>query len=260
MFNDLHIAGLGFRGKIVAQLVASVPRGWRERAIFGTSTGQKLTQRAMAGPVGVRINYKRGLLEGLTFSCLTSEKYFIMGPDYEHHSISVVRSLLRSNSVVYDIGAHAGFWSLTFSRLCPEGRVFAFEPSAITLPRLRENVAIQNNISVIAAAVSDTKTRQAFREDGSCSTIGEDGTTTVDCIRLDDQELAAPDMIKIDIEGHAAKALAGAKRVIERNRPAIYAEIHNPQEYEAIFKLDGYRVRRMEADNSFPFHLLAISD
>jgi FkbM family methyltransferase len=259
MLNDLTIDGLGVRGKIAAQLIASVPRGLRERAIFGTVTGQKMAQRAISGPVAVKINYTRGLLAGLSFSCFTSEKYFIMGPDYEHHSISMVRRLLRPDSIVYDIGAHAGFWSLTLSRLCPQGKVFAFEPSPLTLPRLRENVAQQGNIRVIAAAVSDTAVRLPFHENGSFSAIADDGTALVDCIRLDDQQLPPPDLIKIDIEGHAAKALLGAKDLMQCNRPVVYAEIHNPEEFDAVSALAGYRIDRVEApDHPFPFHLLAI--
>jgi FkbM family methyltransferase len=258
MLNDFSIDGLGVRGKILIQLIATVPRDLRERAIFGTPTRQKMVQRAISGPVWVKVNYARGLLSGLNFSCITSEKYFIMGPDYEHHSISSVRRLLRPDSIVYDIGAHAGFWSLTFSRLCPRGRVFAFEPSPITLPRLRENVAQQSNITVIAAAVSDKNVRLPFRLDDSSSALASDGTEMVDCIRLDDQQLPAPDLIKIDIEGHAAKALQGAEHLIECHRSVVYAEIHNPDEYAAVSTLDGYQVHRVEAPgHPFPFHLLA---
>ena len=259
MLNDLTIDGLGVRGKIAAHLIASLPRALRERAIFGTLTGQKIAQRAISGPVAVKVNYTRGLLAGLSFSCFTSEKYFIMGADYEHHSISLVQSLLRPDSIVYDIGAHAGFWSLTLSRLCPHGKVFAFEPCPLTLPRLRENAAQQDNISVIAAAVSDTNVRLLFREDGSRSAIAYDGTAQVDCIRLDDQQLPPPDLIKIDIEGHAAKAIAGAKNLIESHRPVLFAEIHNPDEFEAVRALRGYRIDQVEsAWHPFPFHLLAI--
>src|ERR1700691_1997935 len=181
MLNDFTVDGLGVRGKIATHLIASVPRGLRERAIFGTLTGQKMAQRAISGPLPVKVKYTRGLLAGLSFSCLTSEKYFIMGSDYEHHSISLVRPLLRPDFILYDIGAHAGFWSLTLSRLCPQGKVFAFEPSPTTLLRLRENVAPQGNISVIAAAVSDTAVRGPFRGDGSRSAIATDGSALVEC-------------------------------------------------------------------------------
>ena len=190
MLNDFSVDGLGVRGKVLTQLIATVPRDLRERAIFGTPTRQKMVQLAISGPVWVKVNYARGLLSGLSFSCITSEKYFIMGPDYEHHSVRLVRRLLRSNSIVYDIGAHAGFWSLTFSRLCPRGRVFAFEPSPITLPRLRKNAAQQSNISIIAAAVSDETVRLPFMLDNSSSALATDGTEMVDCIRLDDQQLS----------------------------------------------------------------------
>jgi FkbM family methyltransferase len=258
VLNDFIIDGLGVRGKIATHLIASVPRGLRERAIFGTLTGQKMAQRAISGPLPVKVKYTRGLLAGLSFSCLTSEKYFIMGSDYEHHSISLVRPLLRPDFILYDIGAHAGFWSLTLARLCPQGKVFAFEPSPITLLRLRENVAQQANIRVIGAAVSDSAMRVTFREDGSRSAIANEGTSVVDCIRLDDQQLPAPNMIKIDIEGHAARALIGARNIIERHRPFVYAEIHNPEEYEAVSRLRDYRVAHVEAPgHPFPFHLLA---
>ncbi len=261
MLGGAKIVGtLGLPGRLAIGGLSLLPSTIRERLIFGGQIQQKALQRVLRGPAPVIVQYKRGLLRGLSFSCYTSEKYFLMGPNYEREMVRRVAPLIRPNHVVYDIGAHAGFWSLLFSRLCPQGCVWAFEPSPVNLTRLRDNTAGQANIKIVATAVSDAVTTLRFINDSSYSRVSPDGETIVQAIALDSQGLPDPDFIKIDIEGHAARALGGAGRMIERARPTIFCEIHNSEEFEAVSRLSRhqYRVRRVEQSQNYPFHLLAI--
>jgi predicted RNA methylase len=70
-----------------------------------------------------------------------SEKYFLLGLEYEADLQDMVRPLLRLRNVVYDIGANTGLWSLLFSVFVGlSGRVYAFEPSPTNVLRLQRNV------------------------------------------------------------------------------------------------------------------------
>jgi len=63
-------------------------------------------------------------------------------------------------------------------------------------------------------------------------------TITVETCRLDDlvatQRITPPDFIKLDVEGHGHKALAGAAETIRRQRPVILAGLHSPDEIDGL--------------------------
>ena len=245
------------RRNAVRRLLALIPPNVREPLVFGGARRQLALQRLIGGPSSVAITYNRGLLRGLKFRCLTSEKYFVMGADYERRLVGAILPLLGPRSVVYDVGAHAGFWSLVFSRACPEGSVCAFEPSPANLQRLKENVAQVANVLVVPRAASDASGSVRFSEGGSCSSVSPEGEIEVETVQLDHCGVPRPSFIKIGVEGHAARVLAGAARILEACRPAILCEVHNREEDEAVRGLAGYRVCEMERSRRFPMHLLA---
>ena len=64
--------------------------------------------------------------------------------------------LVKSGDIAFDVGAHAGIYSVLLSHLCgPTGRVWAFEPVPDTYWRLRETLALNrcDNVIPVRAAV-----------------------------------------------------------------------------------------------------------
>ncbi len=63
----------------------------------------------------------------------------------------------------------------------------------------------------------------------------------VKAVRLDDLvgagEIHLPDFIKIDVEGHAHKALAGAAASLAKSRPILLIGLHSIQEIEGILSI-----------------------
>lgn len=147
---------------------------------------------------------------------------------------------------VWDVGAHRGIFSLVCARY-GKGRVIALEPSPRNLAAFRMHLAanpcLADRIEVIPAAVSDVdgQTQFVIRTDGSmCQTIASgirlwetgagDQLTNVATLRLDtllDQGYRPPGLVKIDVEGAEALALAGAVRLLQDCRPAVLVEVHD---------------------------------
>jgi len=48
----------------------------------------------------------------------------------------------------------------------------------------------------------------------------------VQAYRLDDLELPAPDLIKIDCEGAEMQVLQGAAETLRKHRPVVHLEVH----------------------------------
>jgi len=136
---------------------------------------------------------------------------------------------------VFDVGAHAGFYSLLFARLVgPAGRVVAFEPSPRNITFLRNHIALNGlrNVDVVEAAVADSSGTAGFAERSSSYTgaLQQDGSVRVQIVRIDDivatGRFPEPNFIKIDVEGAEDLVLAGARSTIMRAHPTIFLATH----------------------------------
>lgn len=151
--------------------------------------------------------------------------------------------LLRPGMVTYDLGANYGMHTLLFSRLVgPSGKVYAFEPVPDIFNALREQVELNGFKStfLVQKAVADQNGKLRFdpgrhQGAGHLATGGELEVeiTTLDHFVLDEGN-APPNFIKIDIEGAESKALLGAHNVIQRFKPNMLIELHNPDEDRAV--------------------------
>ena len=78
---------------------------------------------------------------------------------YEYEERILFEKTINRGGVVFDIGAHVGFYTLLASVLVGSGgKVFSFEPVPRNLLYLREHLRINNisNVKVIEKAVSDS--------------------------------------------------------------------------------------------------------
>jgi FkbM family methyltransferase len=149
---------------------------------------------------------------------------------------------------VFDVGAHAGYYTLMLSRLVgPQGRVFAFEANPENAAKLRKHLKINGvrNVELIEAAVSDRTGSGFFEVDASTDRYGYMGTLAergapVQTVVLDDFPI--PDLIKMDIEGAETRALAGAPRLLSARRTSIFLALHDEtiEEAPAILKRNNF--------------------
>ncbi len=150
---------------------------------------------------------------------------------YETLEISRFLRHVTPQSVVWDVGAHAGYFSLACRNA---GTVVACEPSPGNLASLRRHVALNDlgNFIVVPAAICERhrgSTRFGSHDSSYEGRIGGQGTevptATID--GLVDDGLPPPTIIKMDIEGAELDALPGARRTLERHRPLIMVATHS---------------------------------
>jgi FkbM family methyltransferase len=144
---------------------------------------------------------------------------------------------------VFDVGAHAGYYTLMLSRIVgPAGKVFAFEANPRNLAHLKTHVRINDlrNVEIIEAAVTDRQGETRFAGDGYDGKLSATGIL-VPTVRLDDYP--PPDLIKMDIEGAETLALKGAEHILSKQRAKLFVAVHEgePQiETPALLKSHGY--------------------
>ena len=175
-------------------------------------------------------------------------------------------------SVVWDVGANLGYFSVLAGRL--GARVHAFEPVPENAALVRGNVEANGmgdrvEVHEVAVAAAAGRAELLVVEDPSWSHLADRGppprtrgTLQVDVVALDDLDLPAPALVKIDVEGSEVAVLRGAARILERDRPVLVVETHetNAEVCDLLEPL-GYVVENLDGPAppraAGPAHLLA---
>lgn len=155
-----------------------------------------------------------------------------------------IRDWVKSDSVVWDIGANLGLFAFPAALKARHGKVYAFEPDPDVARQIQRGLSLPCNkgldVSVTAAAVSDRGGTAEFEISAygtAMSRLKGEGawhnsqvtaratrtvvTHTVDTLA---KNLSAPTIIKIDVEGAEVKVLEGARNTIARCRPVMLIE------------------------------------
>ena len=168
--------------------------------------------------------------------------------DYDTAAIRSVMRLLNPDSIVFDVGANIGFWSVPLARgLTQGGRLHCFEPVPGNFERLTENVR-QNSLDRVVRvhqlglsnrnSSAQISLRDGFgTQTGNAAIVIEEEDLKFVCVEIvlcaldvifDSLGEERIDFIKADIEGHEDRFLSGASNVIRRFRPILYLEINEP--------------------------------
>lgn len=184
---------------------------------------------------------------------------------FEPRKFALIRRLLKSGDVFFDIGGNKGDFSLLASGLVgPQGRVFCFEPHPENAAWIRRSVQKNQfaNVEVVEACVCDapgTIALQVGAKSGSHSIRKNPRRKSIECaaVSIDqmvrDHQLPRVDLMKIDIEGAEAIALAGAHETVAAFRPPMLIDVHRfigPAGFEALFGFCKQFDYRMISDHS----------
>lgn len=154
---------------------------------------------------------------------------------YELEKQKAFAHIVKLGDVVYDIGAHVGFYTLLASNLVGDtGKVFAFEPLPRNSAYLRKHLALNHrtNAKLFESAVGAQGGAALLAESESSFSgrIGEKGELPVAIVSIDElvarSEMEPPDIIKIDVEGGEISVLRGAEKMLRAHRPTILLATH----------------------------------
>jgi FkbM family methyltransferase len=148
---------------------------------------------------------------------------------YESEVLEAIVAELGIGDVLWDIGANIGLHGLTAKKLVPEAEVICFEPSPAILGRLWRNRFLNNlDVRVVPTALSDNRDLHAFYiappGNPGMSTLSPwsgakyESQTVVATVPGDELvgagRLAAPTVIKLEVEGHEEAVLRGLTHVL----------------------------------------------
>jgi FkbM family methyltransferase len=164
----------------------------------------------------------------------------LLHPPYVHPA---VLGFLQPGSVVIDVGANLGEWTVPFARkVGPAGRVLAIEPAPRSAAALESTLAANalRQAEIVRCAIGDHDGVAQFAVPVVRSARTDTGTALIgpacagrDALQvplrsLDSlaavRNLARLDLIKIDVEGHERRVLDGAAAVLDRHRPVLVIE------------------------------------
>ncbi|MGI8756231.1 MAG: FkbM family methyltransferase [Acidimicrobiales bacterium] len=152
---------------------------------------------------------------------------------YDFNNMSFLQILLGRRLTFWDVGANVGSYTLIASQVS-HATIVAFEPHPAMFERLRLNVGLndRSNVQLENLALSDSSGVLGFTDSASSSSVNHlttdaDAALRVDAIRGEDLIAAgrapAPDVLKIDVEGHEGEVLRGLGRALADVK-VIFAE------------------------------------
>ena len=163
----------------------------------------------------------------------------------EPEALPLFFALARRASVVFDVGAHVGIYSLVASLANSGARIYAFEPLKRTRDRLLANLARNSavNVEVLPCALGDVAgaatlycahggipmssslSREFMSRTIRTPLIPEAvAVTTIDDF-CHSRTISHVDLIKLDIEGLEPQAVRGMSRLLDHTRPDIFCEV-----------------------------------
>ncbi len=166
---------------------------------------------------------------------------------YEPDIAQAITDHCKSGWVVYDIGAHHGYFSLLMSKIIGKGGYcFAFEPLPENYDCIEKTIQANSltNITVEQLAVSNHSNQKELhtipQESAKSRFVNNIApgeaykfsktvivkTTSLD-IYFKNCGITRIDMIKIDVEGAESQVIAGAQSILNNFKPILIMEIHD---------------------------------
>ncbi len=157
---------------------------------------------------------------------------------FETGTTEVLRRILLSDDIVFDIGANIGWYTTLFALACPEGQCHAFEPIPSIFRELAANCELNGlgrNTALNELAVGSKSATMPVYSFGDLphsyssvsAEVGRDPrpthcrTTTLDDY-IRGGQIEKVDLIKVDVEGAELMVLEGAERVFSLNSPPMW--------------------------------------
>ncbi|MBA3648949.1 MAG: FkbM family methyltransferase [Chitinophagales bacterium] len=179
------------------------------------------------------------------YSSTIENEIFWKGIDngWEKNSIKYWKLLSKQSSVIFDIGANTGIYSLIAAKLNQSAKVYGFEPSKNIYTKFEKNVALNKlkNVHCFYYALSDKNDTAKFydlenthtysaslnREMLKQNSFLKETIVPVKKIAtfIQENNLQKIDLMKIDVEMHELEVLAGMENYLRQFKPSILLEV-----------------------------------
>jgi FkbM family methyltransferase len=210
-----------------------------------------------------------GTLAGCVIHAPFEERLAFGLGTYEAEVAAEFEALAVEGAVVYDVGAHIGFYTMVAAK--KGARVFAFEANPKNVDQLKSNIEVNAfgaQATIVPMAVSDHSGTLSFATYGYSLVGGiADADTKSDaiiievpCLSLDafsDGANPPPTLIKIDVEGAEGVVIRGALAVLRSHKPVLIVEMHSDEQRKIVQELTkpiGYEWTRIDG-SSFELRL-----
>ncbi len=181
-------------------------------------------------------------VDGLKHFCVYEnhiERSILEKGIWESNETAATKKILKSDWVVFDIGANIGYFTLLMSKLVGKnGYVYCFEPTTYGYNRLKKNIRLNpefllHNIVVNKKGLSScTENKiEALESRFSARLLAHSEKELIEFITLDDyvasKNIQKVDFIKIDVDGYDYEVIKGGCKILKKFRPIVMAEICN---------------------------------
>lgn len=169
---------------------------------------------------------------------------------WENETTSVFFNFCTRSSLVIDVGANTGVFSLLACAASQTVRVISFEPVPRVFDRLKRNIQLNGLTSrcelynmALAEAAGNAQFHIPFADVPSSASLDTGGfrgvegnvvTVPVTTLDLIVSPGARVDLLKIDVEGFEDRVLEGMPRILGESRPTIIIECLPDGPYKAI--------------------------
>jgi FkbM family methyltransferase len=188
----------------------------------------------------------------------------------EPQQTELIKDLLPENGIFLDVGANIGYFSIVAAKMLGVGgHVFAFEPVDATYRVLCKNIELNGlnnfvtpiNLACFSAPGEMAMTQSEEPSKSYLSYSETANTEKVSMTTLDDfveqRGISVVDCIKIDAEGSDFEIIRGARRTIERCRPAVILETDHLGRFGSskldvsrFFESIDYSISEIKCDHS----------
>jgi FkbM family methyltransferase len=172
------------------------------------------------------------------------KRALLRGEPWEPYVIEEMKKHVAAGDTVLDLGAHIGSLTVAMARLVgPKGKVYAFEPQRKIYRELVHNLELNQLTQVVplryALSSEPGILEMTYMVNDAASYVGK-GRDKVEGRTVDSFGFSDISLMKIDVEGHEAHVLRGAKKTIEAFHPVIIVEIWDWKLEDVMPILEGY--------------------
>lgn len=172
---------------------------------------------------------------------------------------------IKPNFTIIDAGANIGMYTVPFSKLVPQGKVYAFEPTD-TMQMLKANLAYNHcddNVVLIERPLGqfDGKKQDRVFKVWSQNIVDDKEFNFITLDTFVKEQNLKVDLLKIDVDSYDYEVLLGGRTFLTEQNPLIVVELnhalgkrnHNVQEALEYMTEIGYKLQHVLDGENYIF-------